>query len=153
MSRRDQIRMNDEERREYLDQSLTIIINSIGRDGVPHPVPMWYAVEDDGAIVMSTYTKSQKIRNLRRDPRVSLLLEDGTAYAELRGILMYGVAELVQDVELITDILMAVSSRQSGAELGDLRPQLRQSADKRTGIRIRPDKIVSWDHRKLGDVY
>ena len=153
MSRRDQIRMNDEERREYLDQSLTIIINSIGRDGVPHPVPMWYAVEDDGAIVMSTYTKSQKIRNLRRDPRVSLLLEDGTAYAELRGILMYGVAELVQDVELITDMLMAVSSRQSGAELGDLRPQLRQSAEKRTGIRVRPDKIVSWDHRKLGDVY
>ena len=153
MSRRDQIRMNDEERREYLDQSLTIIINSIGRDGVPHPVPMWYAVEDDGAIVMSTYTKSQKIRNLRRDPRVSLLLEDGTAYAELRGILMYGVAELVQDVERVADILMVVSSRQSGAELGDLRPQLRQSAEKRTGIRIRPDKIVSWDHRKLGDVY
>ena len=153
MSRRDQIRMNDEERREYLDQSLTIIINSIGRDGVPHPVPMWYAVEDDGAIVMSTYTKSQKIRNLRRDPRVSLLLEDGTAYAELRGILMYGVAELVEDVERVADILMAVSSRQGGAELGDLRPQLRQSAEKRTGIRVRPDKIVSWDHRKLGDVY
>ena len=153
MSRRDQIRMNDEERREYLDQSLTIIINSIGRDGVPHPVPMWYAVEDDGAIVMSTYTKSQKIRNLRRDPRVSLLLEDGTADAELRGILMYGVAELVQDVERVADILMVVSSRQGGAELGDLRPQLRQSAEKRTGIRIRPDKIVSWDHRKLGDVY
>ena len=63
------------------------------------------------------------------------------------------MAELVQDIEPVTDILMAVSSRQSGAELGDLRPQLRQSADKRTGIRIRSDKIVSWDHRKLGDVY
>ncbi len=153
MSRRDQIRMNQEERREYLDQSLTIIISSIGRDGVPHPLPMWYAVEDDGAIVMSTYTKSQKIRNLKRDPRVSLLAEDGTAYAELRGILMYGVAELVQDVERVADILMVVSSRQGGAELGDLRPQMRQSAEKRTGIRVRPDKIVSWDHRKLGDVY
>ena len=153
MSRRDQVRMNDEEIRAFLDQSLTIIINSIGRDGVPHPIPMWYAVEDDGAIVMSTYTKSQKIRNLKRDPRVSLLVEDGTAYAELRGILMYGVAELVQNVERVTDMLMAVSSRQGGAELGDLRPQLRQSAEKRTGIRVRPDKIVSWDHRKLGDVY
>ncbi len=153
MSRRDQIRMNDEERRAFLDQSLTMIISSIGGDGVPHPIPMWYAVEDDGAIVMSTYTKSQKIRNLRRDPRVSLLVEDGTAYAELRGILMYGVAELVQDVERVADILMAVSSRQGGAELGDLRPQMRQSAEKRTGIRVRPDKIVSWDHRKLGDVY
>ena len=153
MSRRDQVRMNDEEIRAFLDLSLTIIINSIGRDGVPHPIPMWYAVEDDGAIVMSTYTKSQKIRNLRRDPRVSLLVEDGTAYSELRGVLMYGVAELVRDVERVADILMVVSSRQGGAELGDLRPQLRQSAEKRTGIRVRPDKIVSWDHRKLGDVY
>ena len=153
MSRRDQVRMNDEEIRAFLDQSLTIIINSIGRDGVPHPIPMWYAVEDNGAIVMSTYTKSQKIRNLRRDPRVSLLLEDGVVYSELRGILMYGVAELVQDVERVADILIVVSSRQGGAELGDLRPQLRQSAEKRTGIRVRPDKIVSWDHRKLGDVY
>ena len=153
MSRRAQVRMNDEEIHAFLAQSLIIIVNTIGRDGVPHPMPMWYAVEDDGAIVMSTYTKSQKIRNLRRDPRVSLLVEDGTAYSELRGILMYGVAELVQDVELVTDMIMAVSSRQGGAELGDLRPQLRQSAEKRTGIRIRPDKIVSWDHRKLGDVY
>ena len=153
MSRRDQIRMNDEEIHAFLAQSLIIIVNTIGRDGVPHPMPMWYAVEDDGAIVMSTYTKSQKIRNLRRDPRVSLLVEDGTAYSELRGILMYGVAELVQDVERVADILMVVSSRQGGAELGDLRPQMRQSAEKRTGIRVRPDKIVSWDHRKLGDVY
>ena len=153
MSRRDQVRMNDEEIRAFLDQSLTIIISSIGRDGVPHPIPMWYAVEDDGAIVMSTYTKSQKIRNLRRDPRVSLLVEDGTSYPELRGILMYGVAELVQDVELVTDMLMTVSSRQGGTELGDLRPQMRQSAEKRTAIRVRPDKIVSWDHRKLGSVY
>lgn len=153
MSRRDQIRMNEEERRAFLGQSLTIIISSIGGDGVPHPIPMWYAVEDGGAVVMSTYTKSQKIRNLRRDPRVSLLVEDGTAYAELRGILMYGVAELVQDVERVADILIMVSSRQGGAELGELRPQMRQSAEKRTGIRVRPDKIVSWDHRKLGDVY
>ena len=153
MSRRDQIRMNEEELREYLDQSLTIIISSIGVDGVPHPIPMWYAVEDDGAIVMSTYTKSQKIRNLRRDPRVSLLVEDGTAYSELRGILMYGVAELIQDVESVTDMLMVVSSRQGSAVAGDLRPQMRQSAEKRTGIRVRPDKIVSWDHRKLGNVY
>ena len=153
MSRRDQVRMSDEEIRAFLGQSLTIIISSIGRDGVPHPIPMWYAVEDDGAIVMSTYTKSQKIRNLKRDPRVSLLVEDGTAYSELRGVLMYGVAELVQDVEPVTDMLMAVSSRQGGAEAGDLRPQMRQSAEKRTGIRVRPDKVVSWDHRKLGSVY
>ncbi len=153
MSRRDQVRMNDEERRAFLDQSLTIIISSIGRDGAPHPIPMWYAIEDDGAIVMSTYTKSQKIRNLRRDPRVSLLVEDGTAYSELRGILMYGVAELIQDVERVADILMVVSSRQGGAEADDLRPQMRQSAEKRTGIRVRLNKIVSWDHRKLGDVY
>ena len=90
--------MSDDEVREFLDQSRTVIINTIGRDGAPHPVPMWYAIEEGGAIVVSTYTKSQKIRNLRRDPRVSLLVEDGGVYSELRGVLMYGPAELVDDV-------------------------------------------------------
>ncbi len=153
VSRRDQIRMDDDEVRDFLDQSRTVIINSIGRDGVPHPIPMWYAIQEGGEIVMATYTKSQKIRNLQRDPRVSLLVEDGTDYSELRGVLIYGTVDLVHDTEGVIDILTAVFSRQGDPLTQAARAGLRQRAKKRTGIRVRPAKVVSWDHRKLGAVY
>lgn len=153
MSRRDQIRMTEEERRHFTAQAPNIIVNSIGRDGVPHPIPMWFAVEDDGAIVMTTYARSQKIKNLRRDPRVSLLVEDGIDYAELRGVVFYGTAELIEDVDEVADILAAVSVHKGGATTEATQAQMRRTAEKRTGIRVRPRKIVSWDHRKLAGAY
>ncbi len=153
MSRRDLIRMSEEEVHDFLAESGTVIISSIGKDGVPHPIPMWYGIEDDGAIVMTTYTKSQKIKNLKRDPRVSLLAEAGTDYSELRGVVIYGAAELVHSVEDVTDILVVVSLRQGSAVTDDIRAQMRRTADKRTGIRVRPEKLVSWDHRKLRSAY
>lgn len=158
MSRRDQISMTDEEQKRFLASAQTIIINSIGPGGFPHPMPMWFAVEDDGAVVMTTFTKSQKILNLERDPRASLLVEDGTVYNELRGVVIYGKAELVRDKERVLDILARVSSK-SATGAGNapnpeqLRGALMATVPKRTGIRIRPERIVSWDHRKLGGVY
>ena len=151
MTQRDHIRLTDAELRDYIASARAIIINSIGRDGVPHPMPMFYAVEPDGAIVMSTYRKSQKIQNLRRDPRVSLLVEDGAQYFELRGAVLYGTAELIDDTDEVMRILAAVALRQ-GAPSDDSPAALagrRRIAEKRTGIRIRPQRIVSWDHRKL----
>jgi PPOX class probable F420-dependent enzyme len=156
MSRRDQIRMSDQEMHDFIAGQQTIIINSINKDGVPHPMPMWFGVEEDGAIVMTTFTKSQKIRNLERDPRCSLLVEDGTEYAKLRGVVIYGKAELIPDTDAVTDILVNVSARSlAGGDVDRkaLRAAVRKTADKRTGIRIRPEKVVSWDHRKLGGVY
>ena len=85
MSRRDQIRMTEDELRDFVANARTIIVNSIGVDGVPHPMPMWFAVEDDGAIVMTTFRRSQKVKNLERDPRVSLLVEDGEVPITLEG--------------------------------------------------------------------
>ena len=156
MSRRDQIRMSPEEIKGFLESSGTIILCSVGADGVPHPMPMWFGLEDDGAVVMSTFTKSQKIRNLERDPRVSLLAEAGETYDQLRGVVVYGTAELVRDTERVVDILVTVT-RRSGA-VGDaddeaVRKGVMATAPKRTGIRVRPDRIVSWDHRKLGGTY
>jgi len=112
MTQRDQIRLTDGELRDYLAGARVIILNSIGRNGAPHPMPMFYAVEGDGAIVMTTYTKSQKIQNLRRDPRVSLLVEDGAKYFELRGVVLYGRAELIDDTNEVKRILGAVALRQ-----------------------------------------
>ena len=160
MSRRDQIIMTADEVNAYLRSKLTIVINSIGRGGVPHPAPMWFAVEDDGAIVMMTFTKSQKIQNLKRDPRVTLLLEDGTVYAELRGVIFHGTVELEEDVDAVVAILAAIGRRDSGDAAGaadalseDEQAGVRAQAKKRTAIRLRPTKVVSWDHRKLGGVY
>ena len=158
MSRRDQIRMTDPELRSFLAEQQTIIINSIDPRGFPHPMPMWFAVEDDGCVVMTTFTKSQKIRNIERDARVSLLVEDGTVYAQLRGAVIYGKAELVREHERVLDILAKVTAKNAGGggnapDPGALRKALMATVPKRTGIRIRPDKIVSWDHRKLGGVY
>ncbi|MDH3685359.1 MAG: TIGR03618 family F420-dependent PPOX class oxidoreductase [Myxococcales bacterium] len=156
MSRRDQIRMTEEEQRAFLESSRTLILCSVGADGVPHPMPMWFGLEDDGAVVMSTFTKSQKIKNLGRDPRVSLLAEAGESYDQLQGVVLYGTAELVPDAEDVADILVRVT-RRSGA-VGDaddetLKQGVMGTAVKRTGIRVRPDRVVSWDHRKLAGRY
>ena len=158
MSRRDQIRMRPEEQKQFLASARTIIICSIGAGGIPHPMPMWFAVEDDGAVVMTTFTKSQKILNIERDPRVSLLVEDGTVYTELRGVVIYGEAELVRGKEQVLEILARVSTKSAGGAGNapnpeQLRSALMATVPKRTGIRIRPERVVSWDHRKLGGVY
>jgi general stress protein 26 len=86
VSRRDQIRMTDDERQNFLADAQTIIICSTDPKGYPHPMPMWFGMEDDGTVVMTTFTKSQKIKNIERDPKVSLLAEAGTVYSELRGV-------------------------------------------------------------------
>jgi PPOX class probable F420-dependent enzyme len=156
MSRRDQIRMSDSELKDFVRGARTIILCSLGKDGFPHPMPMWFGVEDDGAIVITTFAKSQKVRNLERDPRVSLLVEDGEEYAKLRGVVMYGRARLDPDPEAVLDVLERVATRSGAAPAADpaaLRAALRRTAAKRVAIRIVPEKIVSWDHAKLGGVY
>lgn len=158
MSRRDQIRMTDSELSTYLAKSQTIIISSINKDGTPHPMPMWFGVEPDGSIVMTTFTKSQKIVNIERDPRVSLLVESGGAvYSSLKGVVLYGKAELIRDTERVVDILTRVSTKTldnpDDKTRDGIRNAVRGTAPKRTGIRVRPEKIVSWDHSKLGGVY
>jgi PPOX class probable F420-dependent enzyme len=155
-SRRDLIRMSDDELRTFLRTSKTIIINSIGPDGYPHPMPMWFAVDDDDTVRMTTFRKSQKVRNIERDPRVSLLVESGEEYNRLRGAVLYGQARVVDELAAVTRTLLAIGG------IGDLAdPEARKGAEaavaktaaKRVAILIRPEKIVSWDHTKLGGTY
>ena len=156
MSRRDAIRMSESEIRDYLETSRTLILCSQGSDGVPHPMPMWYGVDEDGDVIMTTFAKSQKVRNLERDARVSLLVEDGEVYGELRGVVLYGKVQLEHDTERVLDVLARVTSRYGTGERADpggMRDALRAQARKRVAMRIRPDRIVSWDHRKLGGTY
>ena len=132
------------------------MICSTGKDGFPHPMPMWFALEEDGAVVMTTFTKSQKILNIKRDPRVSLLAEAGETYSDLQGVVIYGNAEIDDEVEHVFDTLRKISVRMGTVRAEDtesVREGLLASARKRCRIRIAPEKVVSWDHRKLGGVY
>lgn len=156
MSRRDKITMNNEEISDFLQQSRTIILVSNGKDGFPHPMPMWYAVDDDNTIYMTTFRKSQKIANLQRDPRVSLLVESGNAYQELKSVVIYTEVELIDDVEATRDILLKISVQRGDLQADaseEIRQGMMKTAEKRMGMKFTADKILSWDHSKLGGVY
>lgn len=156
MSRRNQITMTDDEISAFLRESRTIILVSNGRDGFPHPMPMWYAVDDDNNIYMTTFRKSQKIRNLKRDPRVSLLVESGDVYQELKSVVMYTEVELIDDVEATRDILFRISVQRGdlNEDAGEsIREGMLTTAAKRIGMKFKPGKMVSWDHSKLDGVY
>lgn len=157
MSRRDQIRMTDDEVRDFLRASKTVILTSVGPGGYPHPMPMWFAMDAALVVSMTTFTASQKIRNLERDPKVSLLAESGLEYEELKGVVLYGSVELIRDLEEITATLLAAAGQEVPESDPDARRAMaevmRKTAEKRTLIRVKPERIVSWDHAKLGGVY
>lgn len=158
MSRRDLIRMTDEEVADFLSEQKTLTIVSNGVGGFPHPMPMWFARDEDGSIRMGTYQSSQKIKNIRRDPKVTLLCESGTEYTELRGVILYGTAEIVDDYDLVVDTLLRASGQAPGLptdpeQANAIREAMRGTASKRYVIRIRPERVVSWNHAKLGGTY
>ncbi len=150
MSRRAEIRLTEEEVREFLKESKTVILVSQGPGGYPHPMPMWFALDDDGAVCMATYRSSQKILNIQRDDRVSLLVEAGERYEELKGVVIYGRAEVVDDFDRVVETLLAAAGAESNEKT---RKGVSKTAAKRYLIRVVPERVVSWDHAKLGGAY
>jgi PPOX class probable F420-dependent enzyme len=154
MARRHAIALTPGEQRQFLEQSHTIILTSLDRHGYPHSVAMWYEVDPDGTVVMTTFAKSQKAANLRRDPRCALLVESGRTYETLKGLLIRGKAVLDGDVEHVLDVLERVHRKYAmPGGGGELREALRAQARKRVVIRVRSERVASWDHRKLGGAY
>ena len=152
MSRRDQIKMSDAEVDAYLSGRHTMNVASFNHDGTIHLVAMWYAVLD-GDPVFWTFGKSQKILNLQRDPRITLLVETGEEYAELMGVEMVGQATVITDRDAINEIGEAVYVRYFGEINDEVRPFVHATGAKRFGVRIAVDRVVSWDHRKLEGGY
>ena len=113
-------------------------------------MPMWFRLGPDGSVRMTTYRVSQKVRNLERDPRLTLLAEAGAEYSELRGVVIYGRADLAYDTETVTETLLAASGQEDSEEV---RAALQRTAAKRVVICVKPERTASWDHRKLGGVY
>jgi nitroimidazol reductase NimA-like FMN-containing flavoprotein (pyridoxamine 5'-phosphate oxidase superfamily) len=156
MSRRDKIRLTDEEIADFLRSSRTMILVSNGRDGHPHPMPMWFALDDDNTVLMTTFRKSQKVSNLKKDPRVSLLVEAGEHYQELKSLLIYTRAEIIDDIEVTVDVMFKMSLKRGEVTREQeeaVKEGLRKTAGKRVVMKFSPGKIVSWDHSKLGGVY
>lgn len=150
--RRDQIRMSDDEVWDFIASVKSMQTATINKDGTPHLTTNWFGL-DDRTIVFETYTRSQKIVNLSRDPRIALLWEDGTVYEELRGVAINGTARLYHDPEEVWKLALHVVRRNNPEVPAEqMEAAARGLARKRTGVVIDVSKIVSWDHRRLGDV-
>jgi PPOX class probable F420-dependent enzyme len=147
-SQRERIRMTDAEVEEFLASERTVQLASIGPDGTPHLVPMWFTVID-GRIALWTYAKSQKTANLRRDPRVTCLLEAGEQYGELRGVSIAGRAELHDDYDTVYRVGEALYRRYQGDMTHSSRAGVENEAKKRVAVFVDAVKTVTWDHRKL----
>ena len=152
MNRRDLIRMNDEEIRAFLEEQRILQVATIGKDGWPHLVAMWYVLIND-QVVFWTYAKSQKAVNLRRDPRITCLVESGVRYDELRGVQIKGRAIINDDRETVQRIGEVIFERYTGPLNDNTRQLVSAQAPKRVVVFVEPVEIVSWDHRKLGGSY
>ncbi|MEV0596599.1 pyridoxamine 5'-phosphate oxidase family protein [Nonomuraea cavernae] len=149
MNQRARISMSEEAVTAFLEGSRKLQLATINPDGTPHLVTMFYGL-DEGRIAFWTYEKSQKTRNLERDPRVSCLIEAGDDYAELRGVLVYGEAKRVDDRERVLAIGLGVARRMTPGVADELLlPYVEQTGRKRVAFVVERTKVVSWDHRRL----
>ena len=154
MNRRAAIRMSDEEAADLLEEEKTVICATNGHDGFPHLMPLWYVVR--GATLWAwTYAKSQKTKNLERDPRATLQVEAGLDYAELRGVMLRCDVVVHRDPEVIEGIAIGLVDRYSGPgpEFDPVREAFRKQVPKRVGLEFAERDRVTWDHRKLGGAY
>jgi len=154
MSRRDQIRMTDDEVQVFLHERHTMNLATHNHDGSIHLVAMWYGFLPDGSVGFETFGKSQKVLNLQRDPRVTALVEDGDSYDQLRGVELVGTMEVVDDHELLMGIAASVLERYHPEVAESDRAAVAEMVvKKRVALVLRPERVVSWDHRKLGGGY
>ncbi len=157
MTRKD-ITMSDAEVLAFLDSPRSLQVATLGADGWPHVAPMWYTLRDE-RIVFRSFTKSQKIVNLRRDPRLTVLAEAGHAYEELQGVMIKGEAELVTDPDYVLGVYGDLTARYPMAPGGEalhgeaLAATFGRFASKNTAVIVHPERVVTWDHTKLGGAY
>jgi hypothetical protein len=152
MSRRDQIQMTDDEVLAFLDEEKTLVCATIGKDGWPHLMPLWYIVRD-GTVWAWTFAKSQKVMNLQRDPRATVQVEAGSEYQELRGVMLKAEVVVHSDLDAVLPIGLEIMSRYGGGPIASL-PEaalaaITQQAEKRVALEFVERERATWDHRKL----
>ena len=150
MNRRQQIRLSPEEQAAFFRKHRKAALATLDKDGFPHVVAMNYFVKD-GAFYMTSYGKAQKIMNIRRNPKVALMIEEGNAYSELRGVMVRGHCEIIEGADAVRAAFVGLAEARGTTYT---RPQGSvDSAPKRVVLKIIPEKVTSWDHSKLGGAY
>ena len=149
VNQRANIKMTDEEIDAFLNEQRTMSMATIGPDGGIHLVAMWYGFVD-GVIGFETKAKSQKVKNLRRDKRLTVLVEDGVKYEELRGVELAGWGEVIEDPDQLFQLGISVFERYQGPYTEEMKPFVEVMLNKRVLVKLHTDRVVSWDHRKLG---
>jgi PPOX class probable F420-dependent enzyme len=153
VNQRQSIELTSEEQQELIAGSRVMQVASINPDGRPHLVPMWFELDDDGAVVFTTYGRSQKIQNLERDARITLLFETGEAYNEIRGLSIDATAEVIRDPHVTAATLALIGAKHAGRPRPTAPPEGEPPpvAHKRVTVRIpiHGARVRSWDHRKL----
>jgi PPOX class probable F420-dependent enzyme len=149
VNQRAQVAMTDDEIAVFLEQQRTATFATIGPGGAPHLVAMWYAVLD-GGLWFETKAKAQKTQNLRRDDRLTVLVEDGRTYDTLRGVSLEGRGVVVDDADALWRVGVSVWERYTGPYTEEMRPFVELMLHKRVAVRLDVERVRSWDHRKLG---
>jgi PPOX class probable F420-dependent enzyme len=157
-SRRDQIQMSDDELREFVAEHKVMTVATLGPNGRPHLMPLWYVAQPGGDLTGWTFAKSQKAKNLERDPHATVQIEDGVDYQELRGAMFECDVDIERDADEVARFGMAIFERYAPQEEGgglppEVREMVEKQAPKRIGLRFHPTRTVTWDHRKLGGAY
>lgn len=145
--------MTPDEIRAFLDEGRDLQVASINADGSPHLVTMWY-LRDDDDLCFWTYAKSQKVVNLRRDPRATVLVATGDVYEQLRGVSIGGIVTVVDDPVAVLAFGEQLYEKYWGpVDTDTIREGVRTMGAKRVVVRVSPDRTTSWDHSKLAGVY
>jgi PPOX class probable F420-dependent enzyme len=154
--KRDQIGMSEREVASFLDEQRVMNVCTLGRDGWPHATALWYVLRD-GEPWIYTYAKSQKVKNLERNERATLLVESGHEYQELRGVMLKARAELHRDLDTVAAVGQELAARYRGegdpAVDASAREAFRKQAAKRVAVQFRVQEAASWDHAKLAGAY
>ncbi len=149
VKQRDLIKMTEEEITVFLSERRPLSMCTLSPDGRIHAVAMWYGFIG-GVLAIETKAKAQKVLNLRRNPTITCLIEDGEYYEELRGVELVGTAEITDDPEQLWELGVSVFDRYYGGYTEEMAPFVEVMLNKRVAIKLHVDKVVSWDHRKLG---
>ena len=151
-SLRDKIKMSEEELSLFLKKQISLQIGTINKDGSPHLTTMWYFYDGEN-FIFHTYTKSQKIINLKRDSRITLLTEAGSQYSDLQGIIVYGNAEIINGKDSLEEVIRYMEmvgekyvKDEDGAQYIE---GMKLQAPKRSVVIVKPSKFISWDHTKI----
>ncbi len=149
VNQRNQIKMTEAEIEEFLNGRRVATMCTVNGDGSVHAVAMWYGFID-GCVAFETKTKSQKVKNLLRNPNLTIAVEDGLGYEELRGVTLIGTAEIIEGMDNMFPLGISVFERYQGAYSEEMKPFVEIMLNKRVVVKLNVNKTISWDHGKLG---